>query len=94
MNGDKPIIVPAGVKLDVGPDGVATLKPGLIQEPEIVTERKRQEKLARDRMHRQVALEIYTAEACPPLEMDKKKVMMDEAIELAGYLIDKTGGHQ
>lgn len=69
----------------------------LIQKPEVVLEAERQRELAKQRMHRQVALEMYrervhnlTAFA----KTEDHKELIDSCIELASYLIEKTGGHQ
>jgi hypothetical protein len=93
--------------LIVGPDGKVTLVPSKAVEiikPEVVVEAERQKDLAKQRMHRQVALEMYCAEISHGLgdhDLDLKKttkevreLVLDECVELASYLIEKTGGHQ
>jgi hypothetical protein len=96
----------SGGILVVGSDGKATLvpskepSPSSILEPEVVTERKKQEALAKQRMHRQVALEMFCSQSLfvpfdpnvPDAEVNKARV--DASIEAAAYLIEKTGGHQ
>lgn len=92
-----------GAVLSVGPDGKATLvpaEPSRILKPEVAVEAERQKELAKQRMHRQVALEMYCAEiqgnslSAGALRRYQREAVLDECIELAGYLIEKTGGHQ
>lgn len=75
--------------LAVDPNGRVT-----IVKPEVVTEREKQEALAKQRMHRQVALEMYASENKSDFTISEKKALLDECVDLAGYLIEKTGGHQ
>jgi hypothetical protein len=102
VSGDKPLVGPDGVAvtLTVGPDGKATLKPIEIIKPEAVTEREKQEKLAKQRMHRQVALEMFNSDQLLvsmshlQTEHEANLARVDEAIKVAAYLIEQTGGHQ
>lgn len=83
-----------GKGLVLQPDGTAKLE---IIKPPAVVEAERQQLLAKQRMHRQVALEMYRERVhvfTGHATREDHEALIDECIDLAAYLIEKTGGHQ
>lgn len=94
------MIDPTKTPIVLGTDG----KIEIVKPPQVV-EAERQQLLAKQRMHRQVALEMYRSEiesgrlvrlspAQALTEKAQREHLLDECVELASYLIEKTGGHQ
>lgn len=97
------MIDPTKTPIVLGTDGKIE-----IVKPPAVVEAERQQLLAKQRMHRQVALEMYRSELesgrLRPENLSEgqemadstqlRKALIDQCIDLAAYLIEKTGGHQ